>query len=175
MKEMLSEDEFAGQEQAPARDDSRLADVAEQIRFAISALGEVDDTALALFALTEAAEVLEQERARTFAPAIGKGDPAPAVLFALSPALVLRIDDLARDVGRLRRLLEPRGYVGHLADRIAGHVETLDVMLAPSAAEILAANLWFCGDETVALEAVLEDADARAQHLRRLLGSGQAA
>jgi hypothetical protein len=87
-----------------------------------------------------------------------------------TPALALRLEQLARDVARLRRLVEPTGYAGHLVDRLAEHVLTLDVMLAPTAAEIVRANLEIGADDELAVEAALQDAERRDRKIRGLLG-----
>ena len=73
-----------------------------------------------------------------------------------------RLDSLAADLGRLRRRLEPGSYAADLAERIAGHVDSLDAMLAPTAAELVKAG--------VSVEDALEAVDGRSHALRRMLG-----
>jgi hypothetical protein len=83
-------------------------------------------------------------------------------------ALVLRLDELARDLGRMRRSLESSGveWSGeYLLQRLAEHVESLDVMLSPTAAA-----LWRTGLD---VEQALEAVDARADALDRLLRGGK--
>ncbi len=46
--------------------------------------------------------------------------------------LMARVSEIADDVGRLRRL----GYASHILDRLANHVESLDGMVRPTAAEL---------------------------------------
>jgi hypothetical protein len=76
-------------------------------------------------------------------------------------AVVERLHALALDVGRLRRRLAvTEGWTGgYLIDAVAGHVESLDVMLQPSAAELA----WMGIDEALAV------VDARADALQDLL------
>ena len=73
------------------------------------------------------------------------------------------IDQLAADIGRLRR----RHPDDWLIDRISDHIETLASMLEPTAAQLAA---WTApGDEAAVTEAI-RIVDERAQKLRRLLG-----
>jgi hypothetical protein len=69
----------------------------------------------------------------------------------------------------LRRQLfpEPDSYAWHLLDRIGGHVEVLDAMFSPTAAEILA---WSCPGDDEAVDAALAAVDSRVRMLRSLLG-----
>jgi hypothetical protein len=70
-------------------------------------------------------------------------------------ALRLRLDELADDVGRLRRRFasNENAWTGdYIADRIAGHVESLVLMVEPSAAEI--ACCWAPGDDEAVDEAI---------------------
>lgn len=89
-------------------------------------------------------------------------------------ALFSRVDAIAADVGRLRRRFasNPDAWTGgYIADRIAGNLQTLDAMMRPTAAELVA---WtFPGDEE-AVEAALEVVDKRDEDLRRLLGDAAA-
>jgi len=77
-------------------------------------------------------------------------------------ALRGRIQALAEDVGRLRRRVEPDTYDAFLAFRIAGHVEALDALAWPTAAELYRE----CVDVDLALELV----DEHAAKLHRTLG-----
>jgi hypothetical protein len=77
-----------------------------------------------------------------------------------------RLHALAADVGRLRRRVDPASYAGFLAWRVAGHVDSLDAMLEPTAAERVAAG--------VDVEEALELVDTRTAELRRLLGDDTA-
>jgi hypothetical protein len=75
--------------------------------------------------------------------------------------VLLRIDEIAEDVGRLRRRLTDE-YGIWLVDRISFGVEALDALEFPTASDLYR-------DGVTAAEA-LEVVDARADHLRRLLG-----
>jgi hypothetical protein len=86
------------------------------------------------------------------------------------PAYFAQIDEIASDIGRLRRKLVGDEYGTHLLGRVAGRVEVLDLLVAPSAAQIYRANLFECGDKDESVVAALEDVDGRARHLRGLLG-----
>lgn len=88
-------------------------------------------------------------------------------------AVRLRIDEIAREVGRLRRNMKPDSSLAYCTDRLAGYVETLDIMLSLSAAELYPLFLVECGDDQVALEESLAVVDARAVELRRLLGEAE--
>jgi hypothetical protein len=79
--------------------------------------------------------------------------------------LLARLDELAEDVGRLRRRLD--GSLKHLADRLAAAVEILDAVLYPTASELVAALEWTPTAKDV--DAALEVRDARTRSLRRLL------
>jgi hypothetical protein len=74
-----------------------------------------------------------------------------------------RLDALAGDVGRLRRSLDPESYGGFLIARIAGHIETLDAILQPTAGELYR-------EADVPLTRALATVDERSRTLRRLLG-----
>ena len=75
-----------------------------------------------------------------------------------------RVDELATDVGRLRRrlALEADSSASHTLDRIAGHVESLDLMLRPSAGDLVRRG--------AGVDAALREVDARIGRLRRVLG-----
>jgi len=87
------------------------------------------------------------------------------------------VDAIATDVGRLRRRYQ--AIAGAEAwtsswtiDRIASHVETLDIVLRPSAAELALAA--FPGDDD-AIAAAIEHVDREAARIRRLLHNPAAA
>jgi hypothetical protein len=82
-----------------------------------------------------------------------------------------QIDEAADLVGRLRRQL-PEGaeYAEHLLDRLAAHIEVLDAIFTPTAADLFREFVVYCGDEEVAVEEALRIVDARARQLRRRLG-----
>lgn len=58
----------------------------------------------------------------------------------------------------------------YLVGRLAGHVETLELLFSPTAAEIFRANVAFGVDEDDAVVAALADVDSRVRRLRSLLG-----
>ena len=80
-----------------------------------------------------------------------------------------RVDELATDVGRLRRrlTLDADSSAAHALDRIAGHVESLDLMLHPSAGDLVRRG--------AGVDAALREVDARLGRLRRVLGMKAAA
>jgi hypothetical protein len=78
-----------------------------------------------------------------------------------------RLDSLARDVGRLRRMSDGENWT---LERIADHVDALDAMLSPTAGERYRDNLACCGYEQVSVEAALRDTKDRAWQLRDMLG-----
>jgi hypothetical protein len=97
----------------------------------------------------------------------------------LRTAGLARIENLADDLGRLRRRFaendawteavglsgQPPRYEVFILDRIAGHVEVIDTLLRPTAAQIAA--MWAAGDEDAIEEAIrLVDAHARELHSR---------
>jgi len=84
--------------------------------------------------------------------------------------LRLRLDELASTIGCLRRRVVGDEYAEYLVGRLASLVESLDCIVSPSAGQIYAANLVFCGDEDEAVEAALGDVDDRVRRLRGLLG-----
>jgi hypothetical protein len=80
------------------------------------------------------------------------------------------VDELARDVGTLRRRFASNGdaWTGaYIADRLAANIEAVDVMLQPSAAELAA--IVAPGDPD-AIDAALEHVARRSRELRRQLG-----
>lgn len=85
-----------------------------------------------------------------------------------------RLDEIARDLGRLRRRFESNDWTGvYLVERLAGTVETLDCMVSPSAGELYRSFMVECGDDQVALEEALAVVDRHAAELRRLLGEAE--
>jgi hypothetical protein len=84
-------------------------------------------------------------------------------------ALLGLVVELARDVGHLRRRLEPDTSVTHLAERVALRIEYLDALLHPAAAELFCDMLAVCGDESVAVDEALRIVDDRARRIRTLL------
>jgi hypothetical protein len=79
-----------------------------------------------------------------------------------------RIDQLADDVGRLRRTAKPESSLWHLADRLADGLESLDAMVGMSAAELVR---WYAPGDPEAVDAALEIVDARRKALRTRLWS----
>lgn len=77
-------------------------------------------------------------------------------------ALWTRIDQLADDVGRLRRIAKPESSLAHLADRLATHVEDLDCVTILTAGELVALG--------VRVDDALAASDAHRDRLRRKLG-----
>jgi hypothetical protein len=81
-------------------------------------------------------------------------------------AVDARILKLAEDVGRLRRRVRDErrdgSYFAFLGDRVADHIDALDAMLEPTAAEWVAAGL--------SVEHALETVDERVRTLQSLLG-----
>jgi len=80
-------------------------------------------------------------------------------------ALWGRVDELAADVGRLRRTLnaEQGTSLAWTLNRLAGHVESLDLMLRPSAGDLVR-----CGASP---DTALDVVDGRVSRLRSLLGT----
>jgi hypothetical protein len=85
-------------------------------------------------------------------------------------AILDRVDLLAADIGRLRRRScrsDESWPGGYLVDRLAANLQSLDLMLRPSAAELAAGAAP--GDGIAVTEAIAA-VDARARELARLLG-----
>jgi hypothetical protein len=80
------------------------------------------------------------------------------------------LNALAGDVGRLRRRLDRESYDGFLVGRIADHVETLDCLAGPTAAELAHVSATYGVDDEEAVAGALEMVDARCRELRGLLG-----
>lgn len=90
--------------------------------------------------------------------------------------LRVRIDDLADDVGRLRRRLEPESSAAHLGDRIACHVHAIAGYVHPTAGELAAS--YAPGQDDAVTEAIrIVDARYRSlcHRLRPHNGNGTAA
>jgi hypothetical protein len=77
-------------------------------------------------------------------------------------AFVYQLEQLAADVGRLRRRLRDDEYGLHLVDRIGGRVDAIDSLVHPCAAELVVAG------DTV--DEALAFTDGRAFRIRALLG-----
>jgi hypothetical protein len=91
-------------------------------------------------------------------------------------AVVGRLDALATDVGRLRRLTtDSSSYSALLTSRIADHVETLDSMVSFTAHAIYRANRAAGIEDKLAIEQALAAVDDRACRLRKLLGEKDSA
>lgn len=86
-------------------------------------------------------------------------------------AVLLQVELVAEDLGRLRRYLPSElAYAAWMVERIGHHVETLDAMLRPTAAERFRANVAFGCEEQAAVDAALADVDADVRRLHRRLG-----
>ncbi len=105
---------------------------------------------------------------------LSRGDDADRMAERRTSMLCSHLDELARDVGRLRRRVDGESYDGFLIDQISGHVETLDCLLGITAAELYRSNVAFGADEDEAIACALHDAGARSDELRALLGCGEA-
>ena len=93
----------------------------------------------------------------------GEGQDLDSALYA--DALLDRIERLARDLGYLRRRFASNeaAWTGeYLADRLAGHVQSLDAMLHASAGELVR--------QGVDVEQALALVDRRGAEIRWLLG-----
>jgi hypothetical protein len=77
-----------------------------------------------------------------------------------------RIDALADDVGRLRRRIEPGSSLEHLADRLVGHVETLHLIVTPSAGELV---MWTAPGDEEAIGEAIRIVDERWKRLQERL------
>ena len=83
------------------------------------------------------------------------------------------VEGLAADVGRLRRRFASNGDAwsgSYVADRVAGHVETLDAWFHASAAEIYRDDVFGGATEEEAVQHALAVVDKRARTIRGLLG-----
>lgn len=87
-------------------------------------------------------------------------------------ALRGRLDELAVDVGRARRLVERDSSLAWTLDRIAGHVASIIGTVEPSAGELVA---WTAPDDDQAVAEAIRIVDARSRRLRAQLGYREAA
>lgn len=78
-----------------------------------------------------------------------------------------RIDELAADIGRLRRRLDPETSSHWIGERIANHILTLDTMTHPTAAELAATT---APSDQAAITEAIRIVDHRNRKLRNLLG-----
>lgn len=76
-----------------------------------------------------------------------------------------RINELAADIGRLRKRLDALTLT---AEQIANHVETIAGFLEPTAAEL--AN-WHAPGDPIAIDEAIRIVDERANRLQKQLGS----
>lgn len=90
-------------------------------------------------------------------------------------ALLGQLDALAGDVGRLRRRLasDVAWSGGYIVDRIATAVESIDLMLRPSAGELAGDEVAAGADEAAAVTRALTTVDRRSTKLRGLLGEAE--
>jgi hypothetical protein len=84
----------------------------------------------------------------------------------IGSAYIGQVDDIARDIARLRRRFRDDEYTLHLVDRLAGRVESLDAMLFPAASELV--------EDGWPVQEALTRVDGRAAEFRRLLGKAAA-
>ncbi len=87
-------------------------------------------------------------------------------------ALQDRLRALAEDVGRLRRLTDADTYGAFILERAAGHLETIDNILSPTAGQLVHDLKAFGVDEDEAVAEALAEVDARARALHLLLDDG---
>ncbi len=81
---------------------------------------------------------------------------------SLATAFVYQLEELAADVGRLRRRVNGDEYAAHLVDRIGGRVENLDAILWPTAGELV--------DDGYAIDAAFARVDRRHRQIQTLVG-----
>lgn len=79
------------------------------------------------------------------------------------------MDELARDVGRLRHHVDSDSYGGMLLSRIADRVETIDLIISPTAHELYIDRLVLGVPEDDAVADALACVDARTRTLQTLL------
>ena len=84
---------------------------------------------------------------------------------AASPGVEHHLGEAAREVGRIRRGAEPGSSLEHLADRLAGHIESLWLILAASAVDYIAAGLG--------VEQALDRVDRAVEELCSRMGAGR--
>ena len=85
----------------------------------------------------------------------------------LQRALVGQVEQLATDVGHLRRRIDAESSAAFVVDRIASVVEWLYDAVQPCAAELVACT--FPGDDETA-DAAIEHVEQRTHRVRSLLG-----
>jgi hypothetical protein len=91
-------------------------------------------------------------------------------------AMTNRIDQMAADLGRLRRHVgtDPLGnYPALLVDRLAFHLQAIDAQVQPTAAELYRCYVYAGLPDTFAVDRALELVDQRDQHLPRLIGEAR--
>ncbi len=81
-----------------------------------------------------------------------------------------RLDELADDVGRARRWVDPETSLAWRLTRIAEHIESVVLMVEPSAAEI--ARMWSPADDQAVDEAI-RVVGQKQRRLRERLGYPQ--
>lgn len=85
------------------------------------------------------------------------------------------LDQIAQDIGRLRRTTEPNTSAWWALDRIASNLEWIDLNTRPSAGQLYHQYLAISGNPQVSIEEALRTVDRRAAKLRELLASDLAA
>jgi hypothetical protein len=86
---------------------------------------------------------------------------------ALVAVLLARVWELAEDVGRLGRRIDPDSSASFSVDRIASHVHAIDRMLRPTAAELVA---WSAPGDDEAVDEALRIVDEQYRRLRQRMG-----
>jgi hypothetical protein len=81
---------------------------------------------------------------------------------SVATAFLANLEDIAGDVGRLRRRLPADGYDAFLVDRIGSRIDILDGLVQPTAGELVA--------DGEATDAALAHVDARRNQIRMLTG-----
>jgi len=82
------------------------------------------------------------------------------------PALHNRIEELATDVGRLGRYIDPESSGHWILERVRGHIEAVTLMLEPTAAEIAR---WHAPGCDQAVDEAIRIVDARYRSLQHRL------
>ena len=83
-------------------------------------------------------------------------------------ALHNRLTELATDVGHLRRCVPEGSLLEWRAERVAGHVESMTLMLEPTAAELAR---WYAPGCDQAVDEAIRIVDARYRSLQHRLGN----
>jgi hypothetical protein len=86
---------------------------------------------------------------------------------ALVAVLLARVWELADEVGRLSRRIDPDSSASFSVDRIASHVYAIDGMLRPTAAELVA---WSAPGDDEAVDEALRIVEEHYRRLRRRMG-----